>query len=152
MSCKTSLSKDIFCSCRLTQGKVQWDQMEESPGNENSGVCSKGVSDPWFRARDLWGFCKRGSRYCSEATSPAPYVVLKHTHAFCSNERIRNCNPPCLLFSMKNFMNFSCHNRTYHLVSHDTNYNLIITFNFFFYFFCLWIVDYYWGTYRNGQF
>lgn len=50
MPCKTSLWKDTCCFYRLTQGKVQWDQMEESPRNENSNVCSKGVSDPRFRA------------------------------------------------------------------------------------------------------
>lgn len=106
---------------------------DESPRNENGSVCSKGVSDPWFRAGDSWRFCKRGSRCCSEATSTAPYVVLRHTNAFSSNGRIRNCSPPCLLFSIKNVMHFSLHNRTYHLVSHDINYNLIFFFYFFFY-------------------
>lgn len=118
----------------------------ESPRNENGSVCSKGVSDSWFRAGDSWRFCKRGSRYCSEATSTAPYVVLRHSNVFCSNGRIRNCSPPCLLLSIKNVMHFSHHNRTYHLVSHDTNYNLIF-FSIFFFIVCM--VDDFWGTYKK---
>lgn len=108
--------------------------MEEPPRNENSSVCSKVVSDPWFRAR---GFCKRGSRYCNEATSPAPYVVLRHNNALCSNKRIRNCSHSCLLFSIKNLMHFSYYKRSHHLISHNTIYNLLTVFNYFLIFYSL---------------
>lgn len=139
MPCKTSLWKDTCCFYRLTQGKVQWDQMEESPRNENSNVCSKGVSDPRFRAFE--DFARETVDIAVKQSAQRLILFWGIPMHSAVATGLGTC-PPCLLFSIKNFMHFSCYYRTYHPVSHDTNYNLTIEFNFFskFLFSAWWII------------